>query len=334
GQLPLGADDVGLGAAGVLEAQQAGDGVERQAVAEMQREDHALGLVERGHQEGAQMLRPVALLGQRIGARVERRGVLEHLDVLDDRRGLRGAVEKLVPDDRVEPGGEARRALVRVQMPVRLEEDVLREIGRGFALAGEAQRPAGHPLIVAREELVDRRVAFALRTGAPDLQQILVGPAEPHRSIISPRLHALCPRDRIARLFSRRLLRRRHVHRGTIGAATPGPVTAIPITWIGPAARTRTTCDAAYGMPNTSERSAPSERLAPILIGTVASVVPAESSSSAAAITGASPRFWRAMPVVPAPTGNAARVTCRLSNTATASRSVGSLLMNCRRTRW
>src|SRR4029079_49910 len=108
------------------------------------------------------------------------------------------------PDDRVEPGGEARRALVRVQMPVRLEEDVLRGIGRGFALAGEARRRAGHPLVVAREELVDRRVAFALRTGAPDLQQILVGPAEPHRSIISPRLHALCPRDRIARLFSRR----------------------------------------------------------------------------------------------------------------------------------
>ena len=64
-------------------------------------------------------------------------------------------------------------ALERIEMAVRLEEDVLCQVGRALAIAREPQAPPRDPFVMAREQLVDERLAIGAR-GSRGVDEVLV----------------------------------------------------------------------------------------------------------------------------------------------------------------
>src|SRR6267142_1496379 len=160
-KLSFGADDVRLRAAVVGQAQQPRDGIERHLIAEMKREHGALGLIQRRQEEFAQPASTVPAFGELFRSRLESRNVGEHLLILHQWSGPVDSIQRFVANDCVEPGGEARPSLERGEMAVRLQEDILSEVGRCIAIAGEPQTPTRNALVMSAKELVDRGIAFA-----------------------------------------------------------------------------------------------------------------------------------------------------------------------------
>ena len=160
-QLPLRADDVRLRAAGVREAQQPRDRIERHVVAVMECEHRALHLIQRVDQQLLDAFCQKAALRKVLWAVAHRGDACE--DVIGFGLGPLALepIQPLVTSDAVKPGGEPGGALEGVDMPMRLHEHILREVCGRVAIVGEPKAPAGDALVMPAEQLVERRIAGA-----------------------------------------------------------------------------------------------------------------------------------------------------------------------------
>ena len=138
-----------------MQPEQPRDRIERHFVAVVQREYGALGLVEVDSEKLVQPVGATALLGELVRCCLDSCHVIQHVLFIHQRSWPLDPVQRGVACDAVQPRRELRRPPELVEVTVRLQEHVLREIRRGFTIASHSITPPGHAFVMPREQLVE-----------------------------------------------------------------------------------------------------------------------------------------------------------------------------------
>src|SRR5262245_10505180 len=136
--------------------EQARDRLERHVVSVMERENGPFGPVQGLEEKLAQALVPLPPHGSRVGSLVQGRHVRQQFRVFHGGPPSYRAIDGLVSRNAVKPRRESGLTAVGVEVPVRLEEYVLRQVGCRLAIVGIPEAPPGDPDVVPSEELLEQ----------------------------------------------------------------------------------------------------------------------------------------------------------------------------------